>query len=317
MGKDKWEKAESLSKVIGSVLIPVAIFVLGYWGNKYLQERQSLETKRQLYTQLMSRREESESSLRKDMFTSIVKSFIEPGSTTPCLEEKVLDLELLAYNFYDSLNLKPIFKHLKKQIDYEISLANGKIKQIAALGKARNQCEGKSIDTLNDYLDRLNSVAKIITQKQLHVLEQVGTKFDRTIPLEGFANKKQFSEIKLDSGELDLNNNANIQRIFDITVQDADIINKEIKIQVAVSTIENNTKTTQIEEFSIGYFDFPMIDNTRLSNDERYAVVVTGFSEKPEPLAFITLVYFPGSYASLKDKPYYDDVLNRLTPNKP
>jgi hypothetical protein len=50
-----------------------------------------------------------------------------------------------------------------------------------------------------------------------------------------------------------------------------------------------------------------MIDNTHLTHGERCAVSLTELS----PLK-LTLAYFPGSRASLKDKPYYDDVIHEM-----
>ena len=52
-----------------------------------------------------------------------------------------------------------------------------------------------------------------------------------------------------------------------------------------------------------------MIDNTRLSKDQRAAVVVNQLNEAG---ADLTLVYFPGSYASLKEKVSYDEVVEKL-----
>jgi len=66
---------------------------------------------------------------------------------------------------------------------------------------------------------------------------------------------------------------------------------------------------TNVVEFGVGFFDFPIIDNTRLSNDQRCAIVLTAFGESS---ADITAIYFPGSYASLKEKPYYQEVVQNL-----
>ena len=52
-----------------------------------------------------------------------------------------------------------------------------------------------------------------------------------------------------------------------------------------------------------------MIDNTRLDHDQRCALVLNAFEDNS---ADITLVYFPGSYASLKEKPYYQEVVQNL-----
>jgi hypothetical protein len=52
-----------------------------------------------------------------------------------------------------------------------------------------------------------------------------------------------------------------------------------------------------------------MIDNTHLTHSERVAVSITQITPYS---ASVSLAYFPGSRASLKDKPYYDDVLHDL-----
>ena len=65
--------------------------------------------------------------------------------------------------------------------------------------------------------------------------------------------------------------------------------------------------------FIVGLFDFPMIDNTRLSGGERTAVSLTALN--PSVLS-IALTYFPASRASLKDKPYYDEVIRDLVRNR-
>ena len=55
-----------------------------------------------------------------------------------------------------------------------------------------------------------------------------------------------------------------------------------------------------------------MIDNTHLSLSERCSLVVTKFGDDSIELA---LAYFQASRASLKDKPYYDEVLHDLLRN--
>jgi hypothetical protein len=61
--------------------------------------------------------------------------------------------------------------------------------------------------------------------------------------------------------------------------------------------------------FWVGLFDFPMIDNTRLTHGERCAVSLTTLT--PSVLG-VALAYFPGSRASLKDRPYYDELMHDL-----
>jgi hypothetical protein len=80
---------------------------------------------------------------------------------------------------------------------------------------------------------------------------------------------------------------------------------------VTVRTGEPTGTETISTEFWIGHFDFPMIDNTRLPHDQRLAVVLNAL-DPGSGRADLTLAYFPGKYAGLREKPYYDEVLAKL-----
>src|SRR5213076_1534305 len=82
--------------------------------SEFLNRRQAIETNTRLYSELMSKREESESALRKDMFQTIIGSFVQAHGSGD-LNSSVLNLELLAYNFHESLNLKPLFLDIKRR----------------------------------------------------------------------------------------------------------------------------------------------------------------------------------------------------------
>jgi hypothetical protein len=214
------------------------------------------------------------------MFLSIMQTFQQPG-TAASLEAKMLDLEMLAYNFHESLNLKPLFAHMARQIQ--------------SAGGA-NKAE---IDT------RLNRVAREITTRQLVLLEQVGEKFSRSVDFEKLASTP--GGLELDPETLKLKG-SNLEREFKLTVMKVDKLTRELTIEMAVLTPKESTSARRLT-FHIGFFDFPMIDNTRLSQDQRAAVVLNQFS--PDS-AEITLVCFPGSYASLKERISYDEVLQKL-----
>jgi hypothetical protein len=289
--RDMWQKLGFLLQSGGGVITAITVAILGFIGSNYLKDReisetasrermQANETNVRVYTELMSRREEAESALRKDMFISMIQSFLRPGSTT--LDEQVLNLELLAYNFHESLNLKPLFLYINRHIR-------------ASRDPAKKE-----------YLDRIHNVAAEITRKQMLVLEGAGAKFDRVIDLD--AMKENPGGIQLDEETLTLDG---ITRHFSLFVQEVDRTAREIKVRLEVKTERDtlgNVETNGVE-FWVGFFDFPMIDNTRLGHDQRCAVILNAFEDGS---ADITLAYFPGSYASLKEKPYYQDVVQNL-----
>ncbi len=289
--KDRWDKLSIILQPMGGLLTALAVAGLGFIGSSYLKNRevaeigareraQAVETNVRLYTELISRREEAESALRKDMFNSIIGSFLTPGPNSP--EKQVLNLELLAYNFHESLNLKPLFAHLKKQV-----------------GDSQDPAQ-------RDYSERLNKVATEITRKQMLILEAAGKKFDRTIDLDTL--NKTPGGIPLDEATLTVDN---IKRDFQVFALAADPKTKEIKVRLDIRTPNDTGESAESNaaEFWVGFFDFPMIDNTRLSHDQRCAIVLTAFGKSS---ADITTVYFPGAYAGVREKPYYQEVIQNL-----
>ncbi len=289
--RDIWDKLGVLLQSGGGLLTAITVAVLGFIGSNYLKDReiaetasrekmQANETNVRIYTELMSRREEAESALRKDMFVSMIQTFLKPGSTS--LDEKVLNLELLSYNFHESLNLKPLFVYIDRQI------------------------RRSSDPAKKEYNERLQNVATEISRKQMLVLESVGAKFDRIVDLDSL--KANPGGLALEEETLQL---EGVRRHFSIFVEVADRATKELKVRLEVRTPTDtlgNAETSSVE-FWTGFFDFPMIDNTRLGEDQRCAVILNAFEDNS---ADITLVYFPGSYASLKEKPYYQEVVQNL-----
>jgi len=283
--RDKWDKVAILVQPLGGLFTAMAIALLGIKSSDVLNRRQAVETNTRLYSELMSKREESESALRKDMFQTIIGSFVSAKGKGD-LDASVLNLELLAYNFHESLNLKPLFLDLKRKVGHELALAH--------TPAAREEYQG--------YMDRLERVAREIARKQVIVLEGVGKKFDRSIDLSADPSGESLepATLVLDS----------LQATFGIDIVSVDRANKEVEVSLSVETpdpkLGRQTKTAQ---FTVSYFDFPMIDNTRLTGGDRCAIVLNNFSNYS---ADLTVVLFPGAYASLKEKPYYSEVIENI-----
>src|SRR5215467_7412248 len=112
--KDFWDKVDIVLRPINGILTALAVALLGYYTSSILRQSELRQTNERVYTELMSSRELAESGLRKDMFLSIIQTFLRPDSAG--LEAKMLNLEMLAYNFHESLNLKPLFSHMDRTI---------------------------------------------------------------------------------------------------------------------------------------------------------------------------------------------------------
>lgn len=277
--RDFWDKLQIVLQPVGGLLTALAVALVGFFGSQMLERRQTAETNARLYSELTSRREEAESNLRKDMFVSVLQRFLEPNPGA--LDARVLNMELLAYNFHESLNLKPLFLQLARDL-------------------ARTPDPPRS-----DYLNRLNAVAREITAKQLFALESHGKSFRRMVDFEQLAASP--GGLSLDPELLQIEGTTSQ---VGIRVLSVDRHLRQIRIRLEVkAAADAPTQADTRAEFEVGFFDFPMIDSTRLANGQRCAVCLTTFSDVTADLAAIC---FPGAYASIKDRPYYDEVVRQL-----
>lgn len=329
--KDRWEKADIILRPFGALLTALTIALVSYVASNYLNKKQEKEARTKLYTELMSKREESESALRKDMFNSIMNNILKDKATVS-LDEKILQLELLTYNFHESLNLMPLFEYLDR----------------------RNNVESKDPALRLAYKYRLIKMSKATISKQISTLEAVSKPITFTYEDTLYSYKKR-KEYKTDSAfrahidELYEQNSIalngrdpfctyidsvfngsaydSIQQVVRIKILEYDTVDVSVKVRMTIQTNypgkNRPPEMPRQTEFIVNYFEFPMIDNTRLKNDMRLAVVLNsmvsenrfnasgrlaGKSNRIE----LKVIYFPGSRSSLKEQPYFDDIVSKL-----
>lgn len=298
--RDKWDKMEIFMQPIGGLITALTIALVSYFGSVYLNKKQNNESQNRLYTELMSSREQAESDLRKDMFNSILGTILKDSNT---LDENILQLELLAYNFHESLNLMPLFVYLNRQIARE-----------------------KNKEFRTDYRRRLYKMARDVTSKQISSLEGAASRemmyitfandtaeykpgFSQELPIDWKDSKVFYDTIQ---GE---KTRDVYKRVVYLKALEYNVDEKSVSVRLDIESSINDKFINMVtQEFTIDYFQFPMIDNTRLSNDMRCAVVMRDF-DFPNFIE-VDILYFPGSHSSLKEKPYYDEVVKKLLLNK-
>lgn len=309
--RDKWDYIEILLRPASAFLTALTVALIGWFGQQALKDRvnadtdrantaQAAETRRteitqnyRLYSELLSKREDAESGLRKDMFSTILKEFFlvqNSNNGQRDVAKRLLKLEMLALNFGDALSLSPLFIELDKDIDN-----NSYPRETAKLDRTRDR-------------QRLHSLARRVSQQQLSALSTGGKSWEFSIPIENLKSGKSFlwpyDDNKQNSHEVEL---EDVKRSYTFTFSQAD---EEYKTVVVELEIQTAGKAIVIErEFELNYFNFPMVDNTRLSDDQRFALIMTNFEDKAIHFAAIC---FPGKYSSQRDKPFLDDVIHRL-----
>ena len=267
----KWY--DNLVPQLGGFFTAISVAVVGSCGAYVLNKKQEADTRAKVYAELTSQREQADTLMRKDMFAKIIESVLREKDESP--DRTVLNMELLAYNFHESLNLKPLFAYVRRHLGDPPASAQ--------------------------YIARLETVAREVTRKQLLVLEEAGQKFDCTIHLKDLQSDPPSQSLTL----------GGITRVFQIVARKADPNAHELEIWLKVITLPG--EETKDVTFTVGFYDFPMIDNTRLSGDQRCALVLNNYiGDNNDPAAQLTVVYFPGSRASLREKTFSEDILRNL-----
>jgi len=297
--------------------LPMVTLVLGYLFNSSLNERQQIDNNVRLYAEMMGRREEADSNLRKDMFNSILNTFMarDPNSRiTPeeQIRQQILSLELLAFNFHESLDIAPLFKEVNRRITKDGSASSPEL---------RGRLESVALQVIEHQLTALSDVGTVergdalpdkIKDLQAHIMFGA-----RAIADPGVKPGEGASRVCL-SAEANSGQRRYRQFLLELIGYTEAAHEVQVRLYVSKPLTEEQCQQATLDlegqreidtNFVVDLFDFPMIDNTRLSGSERCAVSLTALN--PNILS-VSLAYFPASRASLKDKPYYDEVIRDL-----
>ena len=314
----------SLIELAKVLALPLVTLVLGYWFNASLNERQQMDTNTRLYIEMQGRREEADSNLRKDMFNSILQTFIPRDSALRITSEEVirqqtLSLELLAANFHESLDIAPLFKDVERRIALEQRATNNDLRQ--RLESVALQVIERQLTTMADVgsVERGDAMASKLKEPESAAYLMFGARTVSNPAINpGQGTSRLCLTMKADDG-------STHSRQFTLDVTGFDERQREVLVRLVVTrpiTREQCQQATldlvasgEVDtNFSVGLFDFPMIDNTRLSNNQRAAVSLIALT--PDVLS-LKLAYFPSSRASLKDKPYYEEMTRQLVGGRP
>jgi hypothetical protein len=296
-GKDAWDKWQIVLAPVGGLLTALAVAYLTYSTSDHLNRWQERENNARVYTELMSKREEAETALRKAMFDSIMNAFLNSPESSPSgrqksLEDEILKIELLAYNFHESLNLTPLFKNLKREIDERLTTD--------PTDRGAAACRR-----------RLRRVATDAVEKQFAALENADGR-NSALLLHGsfqgdFNTQRIIQTLILDGVTYEIK--------VGITGQDPVTQELQVSLDVLTKDSAGSGQFPRHAEFWISSFDFPMIDNTRLLNNQFCALVMKVFESdetQKDTTYELHVVCFPGSRAALQEKPYYDEILDHL-----
>jgi hypothetical protein len=289
-------------KAVGMPAVTLVITLVGgFYFNNLLKDRESRESNERVYAQLLTQREQSDAQIRKEMLNLVVTRFFADAKKGD-LPAQVLQLELLANNFNQSLDLAPLFKEMARRLSEsrEVSAATGA-----------------------DLKKRLDVSASTLIFKQVTSLGRRGYTREVSVPLADW--DKKFGQPFIDErqpyarlgGALggDAAGSQGVVR-FRVEIIDVNIDRREVEVRLRVN-LPGDAEQDVDRHFWVSPYDFPMLDNTQLPFGLRCSVVITDFFVPQEAGAdreansFVKfhLIVFPAASASFKERQDYDDVL--------
>src|SRR5206468_454254 len=131
------------------------------------------------------------------------------------------------------------------------------------------------------YLQRINRVAREISARQLFSLEGHGRSFRRTVDLDEL-RKAGKTGVPLEGEKLTIDGKT---CEVDLRVLGLDEELQQLLVRLEVKAPEGSDQSDTRVTFDVGFFDFPMIDNTRLASGLRCAVALSALSKENADLA--------------------------------
>ncbi len=294
MAEDESVKSWSrFSGVLRDLATPLTVAIVGLLASIYVNRQQQLDANQRAYSELVSQREAADTNLRIEMFKTVLEGFLRQG--TDSIQDQILKLEILAYNFNESLDLGPLFQDVFRRVN------------------------SSKADVTDANRERLRHVASDVVFKQVESLTfELGVAKDA--PVIDFqelnANPAGISNLLNETLQLRYPDTDSVHhpgRRFKIDVFGRDAKQEQLMVHLTISPPGQLGADAPPEvdvRFGVGYFDFPAINNTRLSNGERCAVVVRNMDQDS---AKISLVYFPANRAGLKDRMYVEEILDQMS----
>jgi hypothetical protein len=281
--KDCWDKLD----VIAKALIPIALLAGGYFLNSRLNIISQRQSNIRTALELQNGRESAETELRGSMFAKILERYSKSGGSEN-IGTQLLYLELLVSNFNQSLDLSPMLKEVKRNID-ALPASREREKMLRRLAAVISEAQARQLTTI-----ATDGAVQSITldkddhgSKNLVILScEKGVDMPRRIPI----------RITL------VSNSDDSTALIQITqfIREGP---KRLKAETTISVDEN---------------DLPLIDSMRIAPGLRMSVLMTGVgfdpthSDAKNNPTMVSVLVFPDEVASLKDRPRITDYLESL-----
>jgi len=346
--KDRWDKWESFAKTLAGVCAAAGALAIPWFINQYTEENR----KSQVYVQMMTEREKSDTSIRENMFKALLDGYLQTlkedvkKEDLESFRKRIVFLELLAVNFQEFINAKPLFEEVyEKLVKHRGAVKDEQTrnawmeleKKITGVAKETASRQTTTLNTIGYsvvFAMRKGEVGCIRLYEKADIKDlrkrDGATRFKTFEDGECLPDREKEAEAKAGTNT-PTSQNQNGQRPLatkgyhqqqSIELRVTELRDASVALQVTVYADFFDRNTYVGSEpgrgfpVNVSYFDLPYMDNIKLADGTRFALVLKGIYKGPggkeSAEADIEAIRFRSDFMSLRDRPLFEEMLKKL-----
>jgi hypothetical protein len=260
---------------------------------------------------ILSQREYAESTLRSTMFSNLIGPIAGPYKDGKEIspERETLLVELLALNFHDHFEFKPLLEFVDDRLK-KTSVQRGKEKEAKEAGESLRSISRRVIDRqIASLLKEGSTEDRTEVHQLIFISEATRSEFKKKF-FESLSERKKmkyfekFFECPSPDGAWKLN----------ISVKDVDQKGNVTVMYNVINLLAKNYEDVGNKKFTITPYDFPLTDNTLLADGNRFAVTLEDIEiDKTLKTVYLRLIWFPKNYFTARERPMnYNEFREKL-----
>jgi hypothetical protein len=336
---DVWAKLESFAKILAGFSAVVSAVLIPVFLNSYTEKNRRAE----MFVKTMTEREKSDSDIRQSMFQSLMTGYLGAvkddfvKENEESFRRRIMFLELLTLNFQEYFNTKPLFEEVyaglerkrkaseteperKKWTDLEQDIVRVSMNIVSRQTKMLNNIGTSAVFNI----EKGESICvRLYDRVDFSALRKKdATPFQSFQPGRCIKEEKDGKSGKNEKEKVSTGNGAST-----VTEPKGDLRRQSLEIMLVATNRAYSTVQVGIYEdvfegkalqgsilkgslrFDISYFDLPYMDNTKMSDGSRFALVLRDITADSVE---IEAIRFRNDFMSLRDRPYFEEMLQRL-----
>ena len=321
---DLWQKVESFAKIVAAVAVTIG----SVWIPYVIGRTSEQSDRAKVYMQVMSEREKADTAIRQEMFKTLLTNYLgrfedkkDAAESEESFRKRIMFLNLLTLNFQEYLNARPLFEDVYQRLEKaeQRDGKDGKAYRIwGELQKdlfrvARNAASGQAAMLTRSGLSRTFNLTKgkavCIRLYAVEALVELTDKFEKQPLLDRKTESCSDASVQ-DSRRMDKGFPA-----IDVELEEVNESGVRVKVTPYQESFRNGTlnfvQALKPIKFEVSFFDLPYMDNTRLFDGSRFALLLSHIDKK-EGTAEINAIIFKGEFMSLRDRPFFEEMLQKL-----